>query len=78
MFNPKLETVYIDNTNVPVFNKIKTFSSLRINELESLIQPSTHLKMIPYIKKNDLWWVKYYIGHLTYMRGFVFQITGTC
>ena len=83
----RLKEVYIDNSTVPVFNKITNFSSLRKNELMNINQPYINAydenlkcdyKIIPYIKQNDEWWKSNYTFNLLYIRGCLYQITGTC
>ena len=84
--SPRLQTVYIRDTTVPVFNKILNFFSIRKNEnLERGLYMNKYddsyklnYKMIPYINKNYEWWTSFYHYNLSYMRGNLFQLSGTC
>ena len=83
---PRLKTVYIKNSDVPVFNKIINFSSLRQSDMENLNElyvnkydrQDCKYKIIPFFETNEKWWIPLYNCTLSYLRGCLYQISGTC
>ena len=83
---PLLNTVYIKDSGIPAFNKIANFCSLRKFDMENLNElyvnkydsRDNKYKLIPFFETNEKWWVPLYKYVLSYLKGYLYQTTGTC
>ena len=86
---PRLKTVCMKSSKIPVFNKIVNFCSLRSNQQLStgdlffqnkpdMRQPECTYKILPFFRKNQKWWELVDTDDLSYTKGRLYQMSGTC
>ena len=83
--SPRLHQVRTKQSDVNVFNKIRNFSSLRLDDNVSSIDKlyidrvlNVTFRMISYINDGDYWWHKYYSELSVHMKGYLRQRSATC
>ena len=85
----RLQTVFIGNSSIPVFNNIKNFTSLPDKKSNYVMkkydeQKHTCIGSIDVYTKDDglqyqvSWWTGFYNSSTIFMKGYLYQITGTC